>query len=55
MDKVGYVLGNSYEDVVYSVCLENSNIIDIYTANELIADMNNSVSFREDEIKPFAE
>lgn len=53
--KAGYVLGSSYEDVVYSLILENVNALDIYTANELIASVNNTLTFREDMITPFSE
>lgn len=53
--KAGYVLGNSYEDVVYSLILENAKALDIYTANELIASVNNTLTFREDMITPFSE
>ena len=53
--KAGYVLGSSYEDVVYSLILENVKALDIYTANELIVSVNNTLTFREDMITPFSE
>lgn len=53
--KAGYVLGNSYEDVVYSLILENAKALDIYTANDLIIDVNSTLTFREDMITPFSE
>ncbi len=53
--KAGYILGSSYEDVVYSLILENAKALDIYTANELIASVNNTLTFREDMITPFSE